>query len=172
MRTLTQKLSGDTAIDPISVWERMSIDEYAEFEMVMGAKLQKKGGVWWHQIRPYFYRPLFPFVELSPNQTKGLFGKFAAFQHPELMLHTIRISAGKRSDIRRIYTGMLSSTQSVNNFKIERGASVLALPAYLHLHPVFFTLISIVRKNLFKRLKGMDQRQIQSLIKRTRPANK
>ncbi len=87
MRTLTQKLSGDTAIDPISLWERMSIDEYAEFEMVMRVKLQKKGGVWWHQIRPYFYRPLFPFVELSPNQTKGLFGKFAAFQHPVSPVH-------------------------------------------------------------------------------------
>jgi len=52
MRTLTQKLSGDTAIDPISLWERMSIDEYAELEKMMGEKLLKKEGIWW---RPCTY---------------------------------------------------------------------------------------------------------------------
>ncbi len=93
MRTLTQKLSGDTAIDPISLWECMSIDEYAEFEMVMGAKLQKKGGVWWHQIRPYFYRPLFPFVELSPNQS---YINFMVFEQPQSYLQYSLSSSFRR----------------------------------------------------------------------------
>lgn len=83
----------------------------------------------------------------------------------ELMLHTVRICAAKQSDIQCIYTGTLSTKQSVNNFKIERGARVLALPAYLHLHPVLFSLIRMVRKDLFERLKGMDERQIESLLK-------
>lgn len=87
MRTLTQRLSENTAIDAMPLWKRMSIDEYAEFEKAMGAKLQKKGEIWWHRVRPYFYRPLFPFVELSPSETKRSFGKFAAVQHPVSAKH-------------------------------------------------------------------------------------
>jgi hypothetical protein len=49
-----------------STWPGMSVDEYAALETGIGAKLERSGGVWWRQVRPYFYRPLLPFLELDP----------------------------------------------------------------------------------------------------------
>ena len=50
-----------------SRWPSMSVDEYAAFQAAMGQKLQKLGGVWWRQVRTFFYRPLLPFRELDPK---------------------------------------------------------------------------------------------------------
>lgn len=301
MRIQSHEISSVVTTDEIPRWDPMSIEEYAEFEEAMGAKIEKKGDVCWCQIRPYFYRPLFPFIELLPDATKGLFSRFSAVQHPvaptqphnsymnvlvyeqpqsyeesnvrasfrrrirkaarntevhpiknvdilieegyhvylsfyrrtgysfrkdradarvfadwarllfrfpkvmvwgsysesglvgiwinclvedvlflvsgldspegikirspELMLHTIRTNASRQSNIQRIYTGMWSSKQSLNDFKIERGARVLALPAHLHLHPVLLSAIGLVRKDAYERLKGMDEKQTEQVLK-------
>jgi len=47
-------------------WPGMTVDEYAALETAMGAKIERAGGHWWRQVRPCFYRPLLPFVELDP----------------------------------------------------------------------------------------------------------
>jgi hypothetical protein len=53
-----------------SPWKSMCVDEYAALEIAMGAKLVKSGGVWWREVRPFFYRPLLPFREFDPKELK------------------------------------------------------------------------------------------------------
>jgi hypothetical protein len=49
------------------VWEPMTIDEYAAFQRSGGANVVKIGDTWWTEARPFFYRPLFPFSEVTPK---------------------------------------------------------------------------------------------------------
>jgi hypothetical protein len=49
-------------------WEEMTLDEYAQQEAGMGFKLRQVDGMWWRQIRPFFYRPLFPFSKFEPGR--------------------------------------------------------------------------------------------------------
>jgi hypothetical protein len=51
-------------------WEKMTIDEYAELEERNGAKLSKVNDIWWREVRPFFYRPLFPFTRIAPQSMK------------------------------------------------------------------------------------------------------
>jgi hypothetical protein len=59
-------------------WETMTIDEFAAFQRTDGNKVVKSGDVWWVEIRPFFFRPLFPFtvIEASPRSypLKSLLG--------------------------------------------------------------------------------------------------
>lgn len=48
-------------------WEPMTIDEYAEFQKKTGAKVVRIDGTWWTEARPFFFRPLFPFAEITPR---------------------------------------------------------------------------------------------------------
>jgi hypothetical protein len=60
----------------------MSLDEYAEFEAANGADLISVDGTWWREVRPFFYQPLFPFLELKPFSTPLPPGAFlGGFQH-------------------------------------------------------------------------------------------
>jgi hypothetical protein len=52
-----------------SVWPGMSADEFAALESAMDAKVERRGELWWRQVRPCFYRPLLPFVELDAATT-------------------------------------------------------------------------------------------------------
>ncbi len=46
----------------------MTVDEYAEYERtVNGLSMCHVGGVWWYRPRPCFFRPLFPFENLSES---------------------------------------------------------------------------------------------------------
>src|SRR6476620_3635557 len=67
-RSATPRICSATmnAIDTIT-WPSMSANEYAALETALGANLVRTGGVWWRQVRPFFYRPLLPFCELSPD---------------------------------------------------------------------------------------------------------
>lgn len=60
----------------------MTIDEYAALESASGEAVTKVDGVWWKRVRPFFYRPLFPFQEIIPGSKKppsaALFG---GYQH-------------------------------------------------------------------------------------------
>jgi hypothetical protein len=61
----------------------MSIDEYADFERKCGAKVYKVNGFFWKEVRPFFYRPLFPFVKIIPGEAKPPLRYFwGGFQHP------------------------------------------------------------------------------------------
>lgn len=47
-------------------WERMSIDEFATCQRSDGMKVVKIDGLWWVEIRPFFFRPLLPLEEIKP----------------------------------------------------------------------------------------------------------
>ena len=79
---------------------------------------------------------------------------------PELLLHFCRENAAKRPDIRTIYAGIYFQKEGINKFKIERGAQVVALPAYLHINPVLLWLFKIMRKNVYERLIGINKKQM------------
>lgn len=51
-------------------WEPMTLDEYAEFQRSTGAKVVKVKDIWWREVHPFFYRPLFPFTEVRPGRNK------------------------------------------------------------------------------------------------------
>src|SRR5262245_27466394 len=51
-------------------WGTMPIDEYAALELANGGNLSRVGSRWWRRVRPFFYRPLFPFEELVPSEVQ------------------------------------------------------------------------------------------------------
>jgi hypothetical protein len=48
-------------------WEPMPIEEFAGYRRAEGMKLVKVDDIWWAEVRPFFYRPLFPFCEIPPR---------------------------------------------------------------------------------------------------------
>jgi len=54
---------------PVS-WEKMAVEEYAALQRVWGTRLVQRDGIWWRQVRPLFYMPLFPFQEFSPGSQR------------------------------------------------------------------------------------------------------
>ncbi|HBG06788.1 MAG: hypothetical protein A2075_17500 [Geobacteraceae bacterium GWC2_58_44] len=48
-------------------WEAMTIDEYAAFQRACGMHVVKIQDTWWVEPRPFFFRPLFPFAEVTPG---------------------------------------------------------------------------------------------------------
>lgn len=48
-------------------WDPMTMEEFAQSQMAQGLKVQLLDGVWWVEIRPCFFRPLFPFTRIAPQ---------------------------------------------------------------------------------------------------------
>ncbi|SNB47660.1 hypothetical protein [Geobacter sp. DSM 9736] len=44
---------------------KMTLDQLAAFNRANGMKVQQIGGTWWAEVRPFFFRPLFPFTEID-----------------------------------------------------------------------------------------------------------
>lgn len=80
-QTSRQPASGSEQDPPSISWPTMSIERYAAFEQSLGAKVLRTGDIWWIQIRPFFYRPLLPFMRYDSEQVKGLVGNRGVFQH-------------------------------------------------------------------------------------------
>jgi hypothetical protein len=60
----------------------MTEAEYAAYERAMGARVLEAGGVWWRQVRPFFYRPLIPFQALDPERVQPpRAARLGGFQH-------------------------------------------------------------------------------------------
>lgn len=60
----------------------MTIDEFAAFEKENGTELVKVDGIWWRNVRPFFYQPLFPFLEIVPGSRKApQAALLGAYQH-------------------------------------------------------------------------------------------
>lgn len=51
--------------------QRMSDREYAAYSQILGPKAIKVNGIYWNQVRPFFFRPLLPFREYSPDSIFG-----------------------------------------------------------------------------------------------------
>ena len=60
----------------------MNIDAYAQLEQQTGIRLIKKGEIWWREVRPFFYRPLFPFGAYPVKETARLFPFWQMAQFP------------------------------------------------------------------------------------------
>ena len=48
-------------------WNPMSMEEFAQSQQAQGLRIQLLDGIWWVEIRPFFYRPLFPFTRIVPQ---------------------------------------------------------------------------------------------------------
>lgn len=61
----------------------MTVDEYADLELALGSRLHQVQGIWWKEIRPCFFRPLFPLAMLDPQTAvppwRAMLG---GYQHP------------------------------------------------------------------------------------------
>jgi hypothetical protein len=284
---------------PRSSWLRMSVDRYAALERATAVKVVKKGNIWWHQIRPFLYRPLLPFKKYDLKTAREGFSKISAFQHcvedgqphnsclnpvvfdelhsydlknmpgnvqrhvkkalrnrvtvsrivderefsekaypvylsfyertkygfdpsrrrkngfsrwahavfkfheavvlgafagqelvgfeisclientlilktivhsqralrlgcPDLLLHHYRISALEQPDIHAIYDSMLAGNPGINEFKIVRGAKVLALPAFLNIHPIVLWWLKNTTESIYSRLHGFDMHDLRA----------
>lgn len=51
-------------------WAPMTLDELASSRQAEAFKLVKLDGIWWVEIRPFFFRPLFPFREIKPGSKR------------------------------------------------------------------------------------------------------
>ncbi|MFB3924911.1 MAG: hypothetical protein ACE14T_02565 [Syntrophales bacterium] len=63
-------------------FQKMSIDEYADLERKNGSRILQSGGIFWQEVRPFFFRPLYPLSAIprgsaKPPWSSGLIG----FQH-------------------------------------------------------------------------------------------
>jgi hypothetical protein len=87
---------------------------------------------------------------------------------PDLLLHTYRTGVCEQPNINTIYDSMLGQSSGINEYYIVRGARVLALPAFLHMHPALLWLIRKANKGIHKRLLGLDN---EELVGCPRPAS-
>ncbi len=74
---------------------------------------------------------------------------------PDLLLHTYRISTREQPQIHAIYVGMLGQSPGINEYYFIRGARVLALPAFLHMHRALLWLVRKANKSIYGRLHGL-----------------
>ncbi len=49
------------------VFPKNTVQEYAAIEMAFGQKIINLNNVYWRRVRPFFYRPILPFVEYPPE---------------------------------------------------------------------------------------------------------
>jgi hypothetical protein len=61
--------------------ERMSIEEYAHIESMLGRKLKLVGSMYWMRLYPFFYRPLLPFEALDVGSVVPPCRLFGGYQH-------------------------------------------------------------------------------------------
>ena len=52
-------------------FQRMSAEEFATFQCALGERVIERSNVYWKRVRPFFYRPLLPFREFSPEVTSA-----------------------------------------------------------------------------------------------------
>ncbi|HPL63719.1 MAG TPA: hypothetical protein PK587_08130 [Syntrophales bacterium] len=60
----------------------MTIAEHAALEEQAGARVRHSGGIWWRQVRPFFYRPVHLFLRAEPEKASPPAGSvLAGYQH-------------------------------------------------------------------------------------------
>lgn len=79
---------------------------------------------------------------------------------PDLLLHTYRTGVCEQPNINLIYDSMLGQSSGINEYYIVRGARVLALPAFLNMHPALLWFIRKANKGIYKRLLGFDSEEL------------
>src|SRR5579883_58125 len=63
-------------------WQKMTVEEFAAFERSQGVNVVRTDGVYWRQVRPFFYRPLLATQEYVPRAVSAPpFALLGGFQH-------------------------------------------------------------------------------------------
>ncbi|MCS7089707.1 MAG: hypothetical protein RMN51_01670 [Verrucomicrobiota bacterium] len=63
-------------------WQCISRAEYAELESRLGARVLWRDGIAWRRVKPFFWRPVFPYEVILPGAAvKPPFGKCSIYQH-------------------------------------------------------------------------------------------
>jgi hypothetical protein len=63
------------------IWPVMSLERFAALEASTGQSVTRQGDMYWKRIRPFFYRPLVPYLQYDTQTVARTFGKLAVFQH-------------------------------------------------------------------------------------------
>ncbi len=72
----------ESLVENVAPWKAMQVERYVAQEIATGQKkITKQGNVYWRQIRPFFYRPLPPFLQYDLESTTRDFHLLAGFQH-------------------------------------------------------------------------------------------
>ena len=79
--SLVSRLLPNVRMDGFDQWPAMSPERYAALELSSGVRIIKQGDVYWRRVRPFFYRPLFPFCKYDSVSINRSFRKFAACQY-------------------------------------------------------------------------------------------
>lgn len=79
----------------------------------------------------------------------------------DLLLHYYRSAAQEQTEIHGIYDSMLSENKGLNNYKIMRGATVMALPAFIHIRPGLLWMLRKVNGAACMRLHGFSTAQLK-----------
>jgi hypothetical protein len=80
---------------------------------------------------------------------------------PDLILHQWRVAAREDPGIAMIYDSGLS-TRGIDEYKLRRGAKVVAEPAYLHANPVLLGVVKKFGRDNYKRLVGFAPDEISA----------
>jgi hypothetical protein len=83
---------------------------------------------------------------------------------PDLAIHHYREQASKIPEIRFLYDSFYQEHESVNTFKIRRGARVAAFPARLKIPAAFGPLLKVFRKNDYRQLIGFGPEALQAIF--------
>src|SRR5262245_14308737 len=65
-----------------TLWSR-GLESYALASRRAGQALVKCGGTWWREVRPCFFRPIFPFLDVSSGRVRLPYrSAFGGCQYP------------------------------------------------------------------------------------------
>lgn len=79
---------------------------------------------------------------------------------PDLLMHACRLSICEQPNIRTIFDCMHGQNAGISDYYVRRGSRVLALPAFLHVHPAIPWLIKKANKNVYERLLGLGNDEL------------
>jgi hypothetical protein len=51
-------------------WQKMTVTEFAAFDGILGRRSIAVDGIFWTEVRPFFYRPLSPYQQIPAGQVK------------------------------------------------------------------------------------------------------
>lgn len=100
--------------------EAMTEQEYAEQEQSMGARVHLHRGVWWREVYPFYYKPVFEVRELSlgessPSAWRSLLGYSHVVKQP---------ASGNRSMEYMVMSGVDLASFALNKLRDAKRAQV------------------------------------------------
>jgi hypothetical protein len=63
---------------------QLSVADYARSLQADGARVVEKDGLWWREVRPFFFRPIVPFSRLAPRRAPSVRAVVGGYQYVTL----------------------------------------------------------------------------------------